>query len=127
MRERGGGAIYFCLAHSFIKLMTVRINFCAFVHFLKVRGVASCSSLVSFWMLMKFSSLNLTRKTWILVSRMGYMDWGVVLVGDVGGLGTVNWGGGGRLLGNGPNCGVIACWYNILGVLNGSWGYRICL
>ena len=87
--------------------MTVRIYFCAFVHFLEVRGVASCSSLVSCWMLTRFNSLNLTRTTWILVFGMGYMDWGVVLVGDVGGLGTVNWGGGGRLLGNGPNCGVI--------------------
>ena len=52
---------------------------------------------------MKFSSLNFIRKTWILVSGMGYMDWEAVLVGDVGGFGTMNWGGGGGLLKNGPN------------------------
>ena len=30
---------------------------------------------------MKFSSLNLVRKTWILFSGVGYMNWGFVLVG----------------------------------------------
>jgi hypothetical protein len=56
------------------------------VHFLGVRIMASCSSLVSGWTLMKFSLLNLIRKVWTLVSGMGYMDWGIVLVGDGGGL-----------------------------------------
>ena len=33
--------------------------------------MVSCSSLVSYWMLMKFNSLNLVRKVWMLVSYMG--------------------------------------------------------
>ena len=44
-------------------------------------------------MLMKFTSLNLVRKAWILVSGMGYMTWMVVLIGDVGDLRRANWGG----------------------------------
>lgn len=55
--------------------------------------IASCSSLVNGWMFMKFSSLNLIRKVWTLVSGMGHMNGGIVLVGDVGGLGIANWGG----------------------------------
>jgi hypothetical protein len=55
--------------------------------------MASCSSLVSGWTLMKFSLLNLIRKVWTLVSGMGYMDWGIVLVGDGGGLWIAHWGG----------------------------------
>ena len=48
--------------------------------------MTSCSSLISYWILIKFSSLNLIRKSWVLVSGMGYMNWGIVLVSDVGGL-----------------------------------------
>ena len=41
-------------------------------------------------MLMNFNSLNLVREAWILVSNMGYMNWGIVLVGDARGLWTAN-------------------------------------
>ena len=58
----GGGAAHVCVAHSFIELMMVCITFCVFVHFPRV---ASCSSVVSCWISMKFSSLNLLRKAWI--------------------------------------------------------------
>ena len=58
MRERGGGVAHVCLAYSLIKLMMVCILLCASVHFIGLREVTSCSSLVSCWMLMKFSSLN---------------------------------------------------------------------
>ena len=71
-RKRGGGVPHIvCLGHSFIELMMVCILFCASVHFSRMRRVVSCSSLVSYWMLMKFSSLNVVMKAWISVSIWG--------------------------------------------------------
>lgn len=53
-------------------------------------------------MLKKFNSLNLVRKTWIFVSGMGYVNWRVVLVGNVGGLWIANWVGRWRVNGEVP-------------------------
>ena len=44
-------------------------------------------------MLIKFNSFNLVKKAWIVVSDMGYMNWGVVLVGDARGLRIANYSG----------------------------------
>jgi len=57
--------------------MDVCVFLCAYIHFLGVRRMASCCSLVSCWMLMVFCSLNVVMTTWILVSDMGHMDRGL--------------------------------------------------
>lgn len=47
MRERGGGAVHVCMAHSLIELMMGFLFMCACVHFLGLKRVTSCNSLVS--------------------------------------------------------------------------------
>lgn len=54
----GEGEAHVCLVHSLTKLMMVCISIYVSVHFSGMRGAASCSSLVSHWMLMNFGSLN---------------------------------------------------------------------
>lgn len=58
MWKRGGGATHVCLAHPLIELMMVCILFCGSDHFWGVWGVASCSSLVSCWMLIKLMDVD---------------------------------------------------------------------
>lgn len=58
----GWGYDIVCMACSLIEFMMVYITCCAYVHFLRSEGVASCGSSVSCWMLMKFGSLHLLRK-----------------------------------------------------------------
>ena len=36
-------------------------------------------------MLLRFNSPNLVRKAWILVFSIGYVNWGIVFVGGIGG------------------------------------------
>ena len=60
-------------------------SFLCFCPFSGVRGMTSCSSLASCWMLMEYNSLYLVRKTLILVFSMGYMN----LLG--GGGGYIDW------------------------------------
>ena len=73
--------------------------FGAFIHSVCLRGIVCCSMYVSSWMLMKFISSNLMRKAWIFVSRIAYVNWGVVFVGGMGGPWSVNWEGRWRVTG----------------------------
>ena len=50
-----------------------------------MRRVVCCSGLVNCWMLLRFNSTNLVRKAWILVFSIGYVNWGIVFVGGIGG------------------------------------------